>query len=1061
MSDQTDPGDRAGASVLDLLERWYHVPAIVAVLAVMLYSRLRAYGNFIVDGQVYFRGNDAWYHFRETSYLLEHWPNTMPFEAWSGFPFGTDPGHFGTLWDHIIAVFSVVATPITGGGEEGLLRAMLVIAPIVGTAVAIPTYFIARRFVDRLSAVIAVAILGLIPGTFFSQTLVGFPDHHAGEVLFSTLAVLAVFLALDVAEREKPVWELVVDQDWNALKKPIGYAAAAGLAIALYMATWQPGVMLVGFTGIFLVIKITSDVVHEDSPEPIAFVGAVSMGVAGLLMIIPLNEFTFNTTAYSLLQVVLPLGVAVGCAFLAFLARQWDDRDLDVRTYPAAVGGLIVASVGVLAVAVPSAWGTIANNLLRTIAFSTAAATRTIGEAQPPLMQSEFAPFVISQYGFAFFFALAAILYVLARPLIRSDDTRETGYVVAAAVLIGSVYVAPSAYDAIGGLVGLSWQVVGMAIATAFLVGATYLERYAARELYFVVWGLFILAMAFTQGRFNYYLAVVVAVGAGYTFQLAIDALDVRGKSVTAVVDDVQGWQVMILGAVVLVLFAPLVATATPVWAAGANTGPGSVVEWDESLQWMNEETPHPGELEGHDNAMEYQGTYERPEDGDFEYPEGAYGVQSWWDYGHWITTRAERIPNANPFQQNAGRAANFLLAPSEERAQDVLAGQSTEGEHTRYVMVDWQMVHPQSKFTAPVTFYDDGNETQSDFLGAIYQQNQQGGLSVATQVREQRYYESLMVRLYEYHGSAKDPEPVVLNWDQTPVQTADGSQTTVRTVPQTEGERFAQAFNSMSQAESFVENQSGTAQIGGIGSVPTERVDALEQYRLVHATESDAGQYFNAQLRDTQANWVKTFEKVPGATIEGSGAEPGQEVEAAVEMTYPNSNETFVYRQFATADENGEFSFHVPYSTTGYDEYGPENGYTNVSVRATGPYQIGTAPTASNGSLTYATGNATVTEGQVVGENDAVSTVELEEESLLEDDENATDENATDENTTDENTTDGNTTENVTTDDGDATTDGTTDDGGATTDDGNATTSRVAPAALGESTAAPVPAAS
>jgi len=54
--------------------------------------------------------------------------------------------------------------------------------------------------------------------------------------------------------------------------------------------------------------------------------------------------------------------------------------------------------------------------------------------------------------------------------------------------------------------------------------------------------------------------------------------------------------------------------------------------------------------------------------------------VQSWWDYGHWITTRAERIPNANPFQQNAGAAADYLLAPSEAEAAEVLASQSDEG---------------------------------------------------------------------------------------------------------------------------------------------------------------------------------------------------------------------------------------------------------------------------------------------------------------------------------------------------------------------------------------------
>lgn len=80
----------------------------------------------------------------------------------------------------------------------------------------------------------------------------------------------------------------------------------------------------------------------------------------------------------------------------------------------------------------------------------------------------------------------------------------------------------------------------------------------------------------------------------------------------------------------------------------------------------MNPETPVSGEFEGHENAMEYYGTYEPPAYGDFDDPEGAYAVQSWWDYSHWITTRAEQIPNANPFQQNAEEAANSLLAPSE-----------------------------------------------------------------------------------------------------------------------------------------------------------------------------------------------------------------------------------------------------------------------------------------------------------------------------------------------------------------------------------------------------------
>ncbi|OYR42832.1 oligosaccharyl transferase, archaeosortase A system-associated [Halorubrum sp. Hd13] len=993
MSEQTDAVRDHERSPFEVLQRWYHVPVLLGAVVFMLWTRLRSYGNFIQNGEVYFRGNDAWYHLRETSYLLENWPNSLPFDVWTGFPVGRSAGQFGTLWDHIMAVSVWIARPIMGSTEE----VMLIMAPIAGALVAIPTYFIARRFVDRFAAAAAVVVLALLPGTFFSYSLVGFPDHSAAEVLFQSLAVLAFLVAFAVAEREAPVWELVVDRDWDALKRPTAYAAAAGVALGLYMWTWQPGVLMVGFTGVFLAIKITSDVYHGTTPEPIAFTGAVAMGVTGLMQLIPLDNFSFGVTSYSLTQVVLPIGVALGAVFLAWLARQWESRELGVDTYPPAVGGLILASAGVIWLALPSLWRTITGNLLNFVGFSASANLRTIGEGQPPLQEAAFSDFVLSQYGFAFFLALAAVLYIVARPLYRSDDSTHTLYIPAALAVVGSVYAVPQLYDAVGSVVGVSWQVVGLVIAAALLVGATFLVEYDAEELYFVVWAAFIGSAAFTQTRFNYYLAVIVAVGAAYFLQVALDAISLRSLDD---VRDVEGWQAMVAIALVVVLIVPLVAMATPVWAAGANTGPGGVTQWDGSLQWMNDETPTPGELEGADNPMELYGTYERPADGDFEYPEGAYGVQSWWDYGHWITTRAERIPNANPFQQNAGEAADYLLAPSEEAAREVLASQSTEGEHTRYVMVDWQMASPNSKFGAPVTFYS-GNETRSDFNRVLYQQTEQGGFRTVMQVNTQRYHESQMIRLYEHYGSAVDPEPVVVDWETRTAETRSGGQVEVNTLP-ADPTATVRQFDNMTAAREYVE-QDGSAQIGGVGDLPSERVAALEHHRLVHASQAQGqspsalqvrvlqqlvpegtsvedilGESFLAAFQD---DYVKTFERVPGATIEGSGAEPGQEVEATVEMRKPAGG-TFEYTQYAEADSNGEFAFTVPYSSTGYDEFGPENGYTNTSVRATGAYTITTAQTTGDDLYTtQRVGQVEVTEGQVVGADDAAATVELEEE--------------------------------------------------------------------------------
>ncbi|GAB6877933.1 oligosaccharyl transferase, archaeosortase A system-associated [Halorubrum gandharaense] len=993
MSENGAPPDDGGDSILDAFENYYHIPALLGAVVFMFWTRVQSWDNFVVDGEVLFRGNDPWYHYRETMYLLENWPWTMEYEVWSGFPYGRWTGHFGTLWDHMTALLIFVTSPITGGGEHGAMLTMLFMSPIVGVLVAVPTYFIARRFVDRFAAVMAVVVLALIPGTFFSYTLVGFNDHHAGEVLFQTLAVLAFLVAFAVAEREKPVWELVVDQDWEALKKPTAYAAAAGFVLALYLWTWQPGVMMVGFTGIFLAIKITSDVYHGKSPEPVAFVGAISLGLAGLLMLIPLEELTIRVTGYSLLQVILPLAVALGCVFLAWLAREWESRELDADLYPPAVGGLILVSMAVVWAALPSLWSTVTSNLLNTVGFSARDTTRTIGEAAPPLMRQGFADFVISQYGLAFVLALAAVFWIVARPLIRSEETNHTLYVVAALAVVGSVYAAPGLYGTIGGLAGVGWQVVGLVIATAFLVGATFLAKYDTEELYFVVWAVFIGSAAFTQVRFNYYLAVIVAIASAYFLQLAIDRLDLA-RSLDEL-RDLEGWQVMAGATVFLVLLAPLVFMAGPVWAVGAATGPGDVTEWDESLQWMNDETPHPGELEGHDNAMEHYGTYERPEDDDFDYPEGAYGVQSWWDYGHWITTRGERIPNANPFQQNAGEAANYLLAPDEDTAAGVLDRQSTEGGDTRYVMVDWQMVTPGSKFGAPVTFYDDAEVEQDDFVWQLFQAGEQG-VQPVSQVHTQRYYESQMVRLYEFYGSAADPEPVVVTYDDEQfTDQRTGEAVDLRTTPSAD-EPAVQRFDTMAEAEAYVEETPG-AQIGGVGDNPEERVDALENYRLVHATEAPGQGPFAQQLQglaqlgvDVESvlqtdmleafsdDFVKTFERVPGTSATGTGADAGDEVEATVEMEKPNG-ETFEYTQYAEADANGEFELHLPYATTGYDEFGPDEGYTNTSVRATGAYEV----TTEDGLLV---GELDVSEAQVVGEDETTATVELEPAAEAED---------------------------------------------------------------------------
>ncbi|TQQ81112.1 oligosaccharyl transferase, archaeosortase A system-associated [Halonotius terrestris] len=980
------------------LREVYHVPVLLVLIGFILATRLRRLNRFRRESGVMFRGNDPWYHFRQTNYLLEHFPATMPFDVFTNYPTGTNVDQFGTLYDQIISGF-ILLTSLGNPSQEYAGLVMLIAAPVFLAATVVPLYLLAAHFAGRWPALVAAGLFALLPGTVMTYTMVGFYDHAAAEIFFQTLGVLVFVLALSVTEREQPIWELVVDRDAVALRRPLLYAVGAGIAAALYMWAWPPGILLVGISGLFLAVKLTSEVYHGQSPEPIAFVGAVSMTVTGLLMLVPLNSVTIGGAArYSLLQVVLPLAVAAGCVFLAWLAREWEQRSLDQARYPAAVGGLLIVVGLFTAVALPSLTGAIQTNLLRFVGFSAGAATRTIGEAQPFLAGSSPFGTIYSEYRLTFFTALSAAITFLGRPLIRSDDTRDTIYAVAAVALVGIIYLARPIYNTIAGVVGINPQVLGILAVAALLVGATLRYRYDADRFYLVVWGAFITSAAFTQVRFNYYLAVVVAVFTALFVAQVASYIDLRetADSISESTRQIEGWQAIVAVTLVFALIGPFVVWSGPTlaaWQTGGQNGPGAVTIWDDSLEWMNNETPEPGTLANgnQSRAMDPVGTYARPADGDYDYPEGAYGVQSWWDYGHWITVHGERIPNANPFQQGANEAAKYLLAPNETAAGNALDEKMGEDGQTRYVIVDWKMVTPGSKFAAPTVFND--NVSRSDFVSQAYPifQTEQGetfGRPIT--LRNQRYYESQMVRLYAYHGSAVEPDPIVLNTERRSVSTRDGGSIQIRAFDQNDPTR---TFDTLAAARAYVEENPG-AQLGGIGDNPTERVSALEQYRLIKASSVNAaassGQYRRSlqtalqrtntsvnQLLRTTPSWVKTFEKVPGATIEGTGAPAGAEVQATVAMEVTSTGRTFAYRQYATADENGNFEMTVPYSTTGYANFGPENGYTNVSVRATGDYRFRT--TGETAVELYA-GSATVEEAQVVGVDESPVEVDLTE---------------------------------------------------------------------------------
>ena len=266
-------------------------------------------------------------------------------------------------------------------------------------------------------------------------------------------------------------------------------------------------------------------------------------------------------------------------------------------------------------------------------------------------------------------------------------------------------------------------------------------------EILFLVWSLVILFACFGQNRFAYYYAINVALLCGIGSWRIIELVSYekivkrikgktkKGKKQKKTVEKTLNKSHAVIACILIFLVVVLPPMSTSLKVA-KYTG-GVPYDWVESLEWMRYNTPEPG--------VDYYGIYEVSSVGMiYDYPESAYGVMSWWDYGHWITTIGHRIPNANPFQAGIGGpigsgnpgACVFFIANNEADANKV-----ANALGVRYVVGDIQMA--MGKFGAMTVWAGD--------TGGYYTQiNTEEGYKI---VPNAKYYRTMEARLHVLDG--------------------------------------------------------------------------------------------------------------------------------------------------------------------------------------------------------------------------------------------------------------------------------------------------------------------
>jgi len=676
------------------------VSVVLLVVAIIAALGIRVgwpFSTVLVDGSVWFREMDGWYHMRLVDNLLANFPHTTQFDPFSFYPHGIEPP-FHPLTGWLIALGAMIA----GGGTASPATVDFVGAlypAVMGTLTLIPAFFIARRLAGPVGSAATVIVLATMPGEFLSRSLFGFTDHHMTEAFFSTATLLFLLLATEAASEKPVMLSHGMAPPVQVSPRTVVYSVFAGLSLGLYLIGWRGGLMLLAIMLAYAVVRSIVDYARRIDSSDVAFICLVAVAIGGA-MVSPLISTHWTPALY--VAALLAAGFApIGLAVLSWLGRS---RGWSTKRFIAALCGAALLCLVAVGVASPMVLG----YAYRALDFVVpTGASLTITEMHPLFLPS--------------------------------------GQFSARIAWTNFVTILPASL-----------------VSLVVLWHARRTER-DPRMTLFIVWSLFMLAAVLFQRRFGYYYAINAAILTGILcasiwrseyIQVRVQSLWRRTRTTAAAgsksarralraeQSDRRAAAMVVLllaGCFVVAFLAPCVSMSR-----NFATEPGLMTSgWYQTLQWVKQNTPDP--LEGDS----YYRLYAAPPRGsDFEYPDQAYSVMAWWDYGHWITRASHRIPVANPFQQGVQAAAEYLLSNSEEEGLELLRARDS-----RYVITDVR--------TATLAFHGVvawAGKQRSDYFEVYSQHTSASGLETIV-LYYPEYFRSMLVRLQSFSGESYLPD--------------------------------------------------------------------------------------------------------------------------------------------------------------------------------------------------------------------------------------------------------------------------------------------------------------
>ncbi|HEX7475200.1 MAG TPA: hypothetical protein VF318_04475, partial [Dehalococcoidales bacterium] len=224
-------------------------------------------------------------------------------------------------------------------------------------------------------------------------------------------------------------------------------------------------------------------------------------------------------------------------------------------------------------------------------------------------------------------------------------------------------------------------------------------------------------------------------------------------------------------------------------------------------------------------NPDAYYGYYSQP----VSYPDSAYGIAAWWDYGYWIMRIGHRLPVSDPGGGAREQVAKLFTAQDESTANGIM-----DQLKSKYVIIDDKSI--TSKFNGVITY---AGLDATQFAEYYYTVNA-GRVVSGTYYYYPAYFQNLAVRLFQFGGKKVTPtSTMVISYQDETTQNGSHFKAIVNT----------NTFTAYDQATAYIAKQTtGNYAIVSNTSQSPVPLESLQHYKEVYPS-------------GTQTSTVKIFE--------------------------------------------------------------------------------------------------------------------------------------------------------------------------------------------------------